>query len=210
MPTTDQILAGLTSISNNWQMLAIVWHVYFAVLAGALLLGMRPPRRVTGVLLALPLFSVSALAWMAGNPFNGTLFALFGIALVVIALRLPVEEVTIAPTWLATIGVLMFVFGWVYPHFLATATFWPYLYAAPTGLVPCPTLSIVIGMSLILGGLDSRAWVWTMGAAGLFYGVFGAMRLDVTLDFMLLVGALLLVVLPFLLHGEHRSQVLAH
>lgn len=210
MPSTDQILAGLTSIANEWQLLAIIWHVYFAVLAGGLLLGMRPPMRVAGVLLALPLFSVSGLAWMTGNPFNGAIFALFGIALVVIALRLPDEALTIAPTWIAAVGAALFVFGWVYPHFLATSSYWPYLYAAPTGLVPCPTLSIVIGMSLIVGGFDSRTWSWVLGAVSLFYGVFGAVRLGVTIDFVLLVGALLLVLLPFLRHEHPRTQALAH
>ena len=52
----------------------------------------------------------------------------------------------------------------------------------PTGLVPCPTLSIVIGLALIVEGLDSRIWTSVLvGATGVFYGIFGAVRLGVTI-----------------------------
>ena len=63
----------------------------------------------------------------------------------------------------------------------------------------CPTLSIVIGLALITGGLDSRLWTSILTAAGLFYGLFGALRLGVTIDFVLLLGAsvaLVVVSLP--------------
>lgn len=190
MPTPEQILNGLTTIANQWQLLAIVWHLYFAVLAVGLMLGVRPSKRVGGVLLGLPLLSVSVLAWLSANPFTGTIFGLAAIALIVMALRLPDEPVAIAPTWIMGAGVLMFVFGWIYPHFLDTTSFVPYLYAAPVGLVPCPTLSIVIGLALVVGGLDSRAWSLVLGGVGVFYAFFGALRLGVTIDWILLLGAL--------------------
>lgn len=199
MPTPEQILNGLTTIANQWQPLAIVWHLYFAVLAAGLMLGVRPSKRVGGILLGLPLLSVSVLAWLSANPFTGTIFGLTAVALIALALRLPDEPVAIAPTWILGAGVLMFVFGWIYPHFLDTTSFVPYLYAAPVGLVPCPTLSIVIGLALVVGGLDSRAWSLVLGGVGVFYAFFGALRLGVTIDWILLLGALailLAVLLP--------------
>ncbi|PLW83854.1 hypothetical protein CWI75_00380 [Kineobactrum sediminis] len=81
-------------------------------------------------------------------------------------------------------------FGWLYPHFLDNTTSLVYLYAAPTGLIPCPTLSIVIGFTLILGGLGSRSWCLVLAMMGLFYGVFGAARLGVRIDGVLILGAL--------------------
>jgi hypothetical protein len=198
MPTSEAILNGLSVIANQWRLLAVVWHLYFAVLAGGLLWGVRPSRRTSALLLALPLVSVSILAWLAANPFNGALTGLFAIALLVIAFRMSPEEVEIAPTWLAGIGVVLAAFGWLYPHFLQTDSFVPYLYAAPTGLVPCPTLSIITGFSLILGGMQSRPWSMTLGVAGLFYGLFGALRLGVTIDLLLLVGAILSIMTIYL------------
>ena len=81
---------------------------------------------------------MSVLTWAAVNPFNGTLLGLAGVVLIVVAFRLPNEPIQIAPLWVVVAGALMFVFGWVYPHFLDTYPVFAYLYAAPTGLVPYP------------------------------------------------------------------------
>jgi hypothetical protein len=210
MPTSEQILNGLREIANQWQILAVLWHGYFAVLAIGLLLGVRPSKRVAAMLLVLPLFSVSALAWTAANPFNGSLLAVAGIALIAIAMKLPDQHVRIAQSWSVSAGVFLFLFGWVYPHFLDTSSWMLYLYAAPTGLVPCPTLSIVIGLSLMLGGLNSRAWSLGLGAVGLFYGLFGVLRLGVTLDLVLLLGALLSMLVTFGTKLTVQKHALAH
>jgi hypothetical protein len=210
MPTPEQILDGLTKIANEWQWLAVVWHVYFAFLLGGLLLGVRPSKQVAGILLGLPLLSVSALAWATANPFNGALFAIVGIGLIAVPFKLPPERVQMASPWITAVGLLLFLFGWVYPHFLETTSFVPYLFAAPTGLIPCPTLSIVIGLSLMVEGLNSRLWSLMLGAAGVFYGLFGALRLGVTIDLVLLFGALLLVLVAYLPKHGVRQQALAH
>jgi hypothetical protein len=210
MPNSEQILNGLSAIANQWQILAIAWHIYFAVVAGGLVLGFRPSKRVGAILLALPLLSVSILAWLAANPFNSLLFALASIALLIIAIRLPQEQVKIAPLWLTAAGTLLFLFGWLYPHFLEGASFLPYLYAAPVGLIPCPTLSIVTGLSLMVRGLESRAWSVVLGGMGLFYALFGAIRLGVTIDLILLLVALLTLLLAFLPKSGAPKQLLAH
>ena len=192
MPTPEQILAGLTAIANRAQPLAIGWHAALAVTIIALLAGWRPSRRIAGVLLAIPLISVAAMAWSFGNPFNGLVFALVAVLLVTLALRLPEDAVTRGPAWAFVVGVLMVGFGWVYPHFLESGAPLAYLYAAPFGLVPCPTLSAVIGFALLGGGLRARGWSGVLAGAGVFYALFGALRLGVSIDIFLLVGALAL------------------
>jgi hypothetical protein len=97
----------------------------------------------------------------------------------------------------------MITLGWAYPHFLAASGRWAPLHAAPPGLVPCPTLALVIGFSLLMGGLGSASWRAILSVAGLFYGVFGAWRLGVRLDVLLALGALALGT-PLL--GRLRSQ----
>jgi hypothetical protein len=205
MPTPEIILAGLKGIANDWKWLAIFWHIYFATLVLGLSMGGRPSKRITGILLGLPFFSVSTLAWLSGNPFNGTLFALSGIVILVLSIKLPMERIRIAPPWAVIAGTLMFVFGWIYPHFLESASFLPYLYAAPTGLIPCPTLSIIIGLAIILGGLESRAWSLFLGIIGVFYSIFGAARLGVTFDWVLLLGALIIMLSVFI-GKKHRMR----
>ncbi|PLX62602.1 hypothetical protein [Sedimenticola selenatireducens] len=193
MPPPEEILSVLKEIANDWQFLAILWHIYFAVLASVLVLGIRSSMRLVGLGLVLPLVSVSALAWASGNPFNGIFFTFSGAALLFISFRLPRDDIQIAPLWAKVIGAIMFTFGWVYPHFLETASFFPYLYSAPTGLIPCPTLSMVIGLSIIVGSFGVRAWSIVLGLSGTFYGVFGAAHLSVSLDWVLLLGALAVI-----------------
>lgn len=197
LPAPEQILYELTTIASQWRMLAIAWHLYFAIIALALLCGVRPSKRIAGTLLALPLLSVSLLALLAAplNPFNSAVFAVATIALLVISSRLPRESVKIAPGWAVLSGTGLFAFGWVYPHFLDSQSWLTYLYSAPTGLVPCPTLSIVIGIVLVLDGLGSIPFILVLVATGLFYGAFGAAYLGVTIDSILLLGAGLLLII---------------
>jgi hypothetical protein len=204
MPTSDEILSGLREIANTWRVLAIFWHVYFGVLAFLLICGARPTRRITGMLLGLPLLSVSAFAWIHGNPFNGAFFAVSGIALIALSTRLSHDRVRVAPWWAATGGALLVAFGWVYPHFLNASSFLPYLYSAPTGLIPCPTLSIAIGLAFILGGLGSRAYSLVMGVTGIFYGLFGSLRLGVLIDWVLVLGAFTIAL--FVLVERHGAK----
>lgn len=192
MPEAADILAGLSGIANQWRGLALIWHGYFAILLCLLWLGKRSSRRLMGVLLALPLLSVSVLAWHDHNPFNGTLFALIGMVAALVLLITPPARVRLSAGWPAMAGVVLMAFGWVYPHFVITNSWAVYLYAAPLGLVPCPTLAMVIGVGLLLDGMGSRPWLWWLALWGGFYGLFGALRLGVGLDWVLLAGAALL------------------
>ena len=206
MPNAEQILTGLKEISNTWRILAVFWHVYFAAVVITLILGVRYKKRLAGILLLLPLASVSIVAWISSNPFNGLVYALISILLVVISFKLPRENIQIAPLWIAIPGILIFIFGWIYPHFLNTSSFLSYLYSAPTGLIPCPTLSIVIGLALILNGLNSRSLLIVLGIPGLFYGITGVFQLGVKIDLILLLGALMTIILAFVQKHIPRTR----
>jgi len=193
MPTADQIHFGLSEIANSWPYLAIFWHVYFLVIAVLLVFRAGSSARICGLLLSLPLFSVGTLAWMAKNPFNGMVFTALGMVLLVVSSIYSRINTSVSTGWTLGAGILMSGFGFVYPHFIVTESYIEYLYSAPTGLIPCPTLSVVIGLSLILGWHRSRSWSYVLGTTGLFYGIYGATYLGVTLDWVLFVGALLLI-----------------
>lgn len=198
MPTTDQILSQVRTIANTWQLLSVLWHLAFALFSIALISGARPSRRTCGMFLSLPVLSVGIVAWLSGNPFNGTLFTLIGILLLATAARLPRDPVRIVPSWWKVPGIVMIVFGWAYPHFLNEGTPLSYLYAAPAGLIPCPTLSIVIGFALVLRYLESRSYSRILAVAGLFYGITGVLQLQVAIDWVLLFGAIVLLTFSFL------------
>jgi hypothetical protein len=157
----------------------------------ALARGWRPNWRVAGTLLALPLVSVAAFAFAFGNPFNGAVFAVAASGLIALAMTSSSVSIHAGPRWATAAGIALVAFGWLYPHFLTGPAF-AYVYAAPTGLVPCPTLATAIGFALVAGASVPRAWALLLGAVGMFYGVIGVGRLGVILDLPLIAGAVLL------------------
>lgn len=195
MPTRSEILASITQLANDAFLLAVFWHVAVAAALVALAAGWRPSRRTALRLLALPLVSVAVMAWVSGNPFNGTMFAVLVVGLDALARRLPATPVEHGPAWTAVVGGAMVAFGWVYPHFLEGRSPLAYLYGAPVGLLPCPSLALVMGLALLGDGLGSRAVPLVLGAFGALYAVVGVAWLGVGLDVALFVGAVALLAL---------------
>ena len=129
---------------------------------------------------------------MTRNPFDGTIFAVVAAALAGLALKLPRDHITVAAPWIVIIGGVLAAFGWAYPHFLDAESSTASLLPAPLGLIPCPTLSALVGVALVVNGLGSRAWSLILSGSGVLYGVIGWFRLGVTIDGVLLVGAITL------------------
>ncbi len=173
MPTADQILSGLREIANTWNTVAMLWHVYFGAMVLVLAVGVRLSRRIAGLLLGFPLWSVSAIAWLSPNPFNGLINAVVGIVLLLVAVKLPNDNVQLSPKWSLVPGLILFVVGWTYSQLLDTSSYWPYLYSAPVGTIPCLRLTIVIGSALILDVFGSHILGVVLGFAGLLYGILG-------------------------------------
>lgn len=194
MPSPEAILEHLVAVANEAWPLAVLWHLVIMGWLLALVAGWRPRRRTAAMLLALPLASVSVLAFAFGNPFNGVVFGLVAALTAGFGSRLDNAPIRFepAPEWTVFAGAALVAFGLFYPHFLETDAALAYLVAAPTGLVPCPTLALVIGSLLLTDGL-SRPLESTLALAGLLYGVLGVFVLGVTLDIPLLLGSLALV-----------------
>jgi hypothetical protein len=199
MSDKTQILNSLQSIANEYSFVAIIWHVVILIFFALLFFRVVSSQRITGTLISLPLISVAVFAWISGNPFNGSVFALLAVLVLIFGFRIPVIPLEPSRLPFLIIGILMVIFGLVYPHFLENGSPVRYLVAAPTGLVPCPTLSLVIGLALIFSGFHSQAMMLTLVVAGLFYGIFGAFRLGVTLDLFLLFGTASLLFQYFLM-----------
>jgi hypothetical protein len=194
MPEPEEILNGLQTIVTDYPVFAIIWHVVIYLLLIALIFRWQPSNKVLGALLCIPLLSVAVFAWLTGNPFTGTLFTVAAILLLLFGLGASVQPVALSRLPFIVIGILMIVFGLVYPHFLRPGSIIEYLYASPAGLIPCPTLSVLIGLVLLLNGFGSRTITLSFIVLGLFYGVFGVFRLGVYLDAGLLIGTIALLV----------------
>jgi hypothetical protein len=204
--TVDSILSWATTVANDWRWLAMWWHVGLAALLIALVSGFYPTRRLLGSVLALPVVSVAVLAWVSRNPFNGLIFTILAVLLLRAAISMPRTVVIPASSLWVVTGTSLVAFGWTYPHFLITDTWTAYFYASPLGLLPCPTLSVVIGMTLIFGGLHSMAWSVPLFATGVLYGAIGVFILQVSLDVWLLSGSIVLGVMAAADRGGGRVR----
>jgi hypothetical protein len=192
MPPSEEILAGLHRIANELFMLAAAYHLVILGTIAALLTGWRPSQRHAVLLLTLPLACVAVVGFVYRNPFNGAAFAVLALALAIRARRVRTERVALGAWPSVVSGAILVGFGSVYPHFLDVQSAWVYLIGAPVGLVPCPSLALVLGFALLAGGFGDRTVSLMLSIAGLFYGLFGVARLGVRLDFALLAGALAL------------------
>ncbi len=188
MPTSAEILAGLSAIANHAVRVSIGWHVVVAIILVAVFMGWRPSRAMAGAFLGVPLASVAVFAMAYGNPFNAAVFTVGTITLFALALGGLQTPVQAGPWWARAMGFAMLAYAWFYPHFL-TGSPLRYLYAAPMGVIPCPSLAMAIGFALLGGGVGPRAWRLTLAGLGLLFGLFGVARLGVMLDLGLLAGA---------------------
>ena len=194
MPDKEAILSGLQKIVNDYSTIAIIWHILFYALVVALIAKWLPSNRFLALLFCLPVLSVAVMAFMTGNPFNGILFSLLTLLLFIFGLRATVQPLQVSQIIFMVIGILMIVFGLFYPHFTQGDSFMKYFYASPAGLIPCPTLSIIIGFLLLYNGLGSQAITLLVVIYGLFYGLFGTLRLAVYPDIFLIFGSVSLLV----------------
>ncbi len=193
MPKTEEILTGLQRIVDSYSTFAFIWHMVFYVLIGALLLRWQPSNKLLSIAICLPVVSVALFAWLTGNPFNGMLFSLLAVLIVIFGSGTSGQPVQTSSLVFAGIGIAMIAFGLVYPHFVNHDSFLKYLYDSPVGLVPCPTLSVLIGFLLLYNGFGSQSLSLTFIVFGLFYGVFGVFKLGVYLDIFLIFGSLSLL-----------------
>lgn len=205
MPSPGEIVRLLDVMTNELAWLAIAWHVVILVGAVAVITGWRPSSRTGTFLLVVPALSVSAAAVAYANPFNGISFGLLAVVLTIFGATHRSRPFEAGPGWAIVLGVALVLYGWCYPAFIGVP-WYRALYAAPAGVVPCPTLAVTSGVALVAGGFGSRAIPALLTPWTVFYAVFGIFRLGVVLDAGLLVASVGLVAL--LVHNvrSHAHQ----
>lgn len=178
----------MQSIVDALAPLAVAWHVAIAIALIALAFGWRPSARFAGLLAVTPFVSVSASSLALGNAFNGLVFAALAVTLAAIATGYRARRTSPRARWSTALGLALIAFGFTYPHFVDGA-WYRALYAAPAGLIPCPTLALVSGFTLLAGGFSGRAFSAVLAVATAFYALFGIARLGVIIDVGLVFAA---------------------
>ena len=199
MPTKEEISAGLTELANQYSNIAIAWHVIILMIIAALFVGWKPGNSLMILLLGSLLMSVSVFASLQGNFFNAAVFAFLVIMSIYATLRSGNGNITGDRSWLDIGGLILIIFGLFYPEFLTSGSLIEYAYASPTGLIPCPTLSVLTGFALVYKGFRSQTLSMTIGISGMFYGLFGVIYLGMNIDWVLVAGAGLLLMNTLLL-----------
>jgi hypothetical protein len=189
MPSSIDILEGLARIANGAFGYAVAWHLVVPAVLVAVMGGWHPSKRLAAFLLGAPVASASVFAWLYGNPFNGTVLAIVSVAMVSSAWRSSDQPIAKASGWSPLVGLALVAFAWVYPHFLEDRSALAYLYGAPMGLIPCPSLALSIGLCLLAESPGGRRQASILAVAGGFYALYGALRLGVWIDLVLIVGA---------------------
>src|SRR5687767_11146511 len=110
MPPPQEILTSLATIANRAFSYAVAWHGLVAVALVTVALGWRPGQRVVSLLSCAPLASVSVIAWLYGNPFNGSVFALLATTLAVLSARVPNAKLSRSAPWAAILGIGLIAF----------------------------------------------------------------------------------------------------
>ena len=208
MPSSAELLRSVFTIANALVPVAIAWHIAIAVALVAIVAGWRPSVRVALVLVAAPALSVSICSFAYGNPFNGISLAVLAALFAAFARATRAGEIARHARWSAWLGAALIAFGIVYPHFV-TGSWLRYVYAAPVGVLPCPTLSLIAGFTLLAGGFRGRAVSAVLAAWTAFYAVFGITRLGVTIDAALVaatVGLLAVSVRGIRLHSPRGAH----
>ncbi len=185
MPASTAILELTTRMAQDLTWLGLAWHVGILMVVASVLTAWRPSQRAGAWLLVGPPLSVGLAAIAYGNPFNAFTFLLLAIVLGLAAYRRDRALIAGTPRWAIALGILLIVYGFVYPHFLPVAIA---LVASPIGVVPCPTLAVLAGFTLVAGGFGSRAIAAALTAWTAFYALFGIFVLHVPLDIGLLVA----------------------
>jgi hypothetical protein len=194
MPAGATILETLSSMARDLVWLAVIWHGLVLAAVVLLMMGLRLSSRAAILWLTLPSLSVSVAAFIHGLPFNGIAFGLLGVAFLTLGLAQERPPLQFGPTWARVLGAALLVFGWAYPHF-DVGPWHRTLYAAPLGVLPCPTLAVLAAAALFADGLRSRAACSLLAAWCAFYAAFGVLHLGVVIDLGLVVGAVGLVVI---------------
>ena len=208
MPSSAELLRSVSTIANALVPVAIAWHLAIAVALVAIVAGWRPSLRVALVLVATPALSVSMCSFAYRNPFNGISLAVLAGLLCTFAGAARAGETARAAPWSTWLGAALIAFGLVYPHFV-TGSWWRDLYAAPVGVLPCPTLSLIAGFTLLAGGFRGRAISAVLAAWTAFYAGFGIARLGVAIDAALVaatVGLLAVSVRGIRLHSPRGAH----
>ena len=191
MPTPEEILSLNEYLANRYVAIAVMWHVIIVFL-----LAFQMHRKQTGShlyygLTGVLFLSVSVLALTVLNIFNFLVYFIPSLLLIRKSILTRGPDLKLSKSTVFSASAYIFILtGLVYPHFL-NSDFTIYLVASPTGIVPCPTLLLASGISLLFVKPDHKLLLYILMPLNLVYGLIGIFILGVYIDALLVCAAIM-------------------
>lgn len=193
----EVILTYIQMVAGKYPVISILLHILILALIIALFLPGFKQKRIAfnGVLMVI-FASVASVALINGNPFNGLFFSILTIFAVVELFRRR-NEITVPAltsvdrsTAIRNLLCLAAVFvGILYPHFVNVSPAM-LLFFSPMGVIPCPTLTVILGLLNLYYPKINKGLYTVVTIAGMFYGLTGVFLLHVYIDIPLMILAL--------------------
>jgi hypothetical protein len=191
MPTPEEILTSTAYLANKYMAIAVMWHVVIVLLLTAYISQKQMSSRIYYGLPGLLFLSVALLAFSVLNFFNALVY--FGLSVLLLRKSITTGDSRFELNKSITLTISAYAIilsGLVYPHFLDSDIF-AYIVASPTGVIPCPTLLLVSGTSLLFVRPDDKSIFYILIPVNVVYGLIGIFVLGVYLDIILLGTAIL-------------------
>jgi len=184
--SSEQILAGLQMTVDTYSGLRVVHHLFLIVVFIFFIFFKEKVSRLVSlyILLAFLTIFLTSLAPIR-NIFYLIVFGFLTI-LAILEFLNPKNDYSMkgAPTINIIIALVAGFLGFWYSHFVEG--YFKALYASPYGVIPCPTLLVILSFFLVFYPYTNRFFHWVLAIVGLFFGFFGLFVLKVRIDLALL------------------------
>jgi hypothetical protein len=194
----DVILNYLAEISNKNTNINLIIHVIIlvALICFSLIKKDKIKYLIANSTILILSLSIVVHAFIYGNPFHLITFIVLAAG-TLLALYKGRDEKNIKFDAFSVISLIIIGMGFWYPEFVSTSTLGYFMYS-PVGIVPCPTLLVILGLLTLLYPRINKAHYITAVLMGFIYGIIGTFVLKVSLDISLLLVATYALLILFI------------
>lgn len=210
--STENIVHYLTTVTNQNLWLNALIHL--VVLAAVLVLffgkNKNTKRWVVDGTICLLFISIIAVSIAYGNPFHFITMGLLAIFALIEFWQGKNDFTTPKINLHTLIAFSSIIIGFWYPEFVKANPIALLLFS-PAGIVPCPTLLIVLGLLTLAYPKVNKTQYIITAIVGAFYGITGVFQLKVPLDLAIIVivgYGFLCLIKTRIDHGKQRSKTM--
>lgn len=186
---SQKILEYLGNVSNNSLMHNFTLHLITLGLLLIYIFSMKAKWRTTAMncIVAVLTLSVTATAFINGNYFHVLTFLILSVISVIELFIRKNEYAQFKLNFTTVISFAFILIGLWYPEFVTVSKLKCLLFS-PVGIVPCPTILVILGITSLKKSKTNSLQQITVLTLGLIYGIIGTFKLRVYLDITLIAG----------------------